>query len=289
MSLPDHWQEIGWNGITLQLPADWAPTVIHKAYLLFERAGQPVFELKWQERGGKFAPEGFLKRFQRSLGRNIPVKTWRVPEDLRQRLHPFNVNGFRFQQSTFFCHILLLFCPDCKRTILLRFYADPADDSETSGRILESLQDHPQQEDHLWAVYDIRGLLPRTADLQSSEFLPGRFTLTFSYAGAIITLYRFKPAAAILNRQRLEDFGVALGGRGEMAVKSSTHVSFTDRAAGLHLLRARIRSRPVWHWFQLWHIEDHNVILGVKGEGRRRQDTPLFEHIRRNFTVTESS
>ena len=284
---PDHWQEIGWDSIYLQLPEDWQPTVILKSYLLFERDNKPACEIKWQPARGKFSPGSVLKRFQQTLGKDVAISEWTVPDVWRQALQSFIVSGFRLRHGTLLCHGFLLYCPHSRRTLLIRLYFDPAAEDRIVTHILQSLADHDKNDERLWSMYDIRALLPVQLKLQTHEFQPGRFTLTFSYAGTTITLYRIKPAGVILKKQSLADFGTSLGGRNVTVTENNDLVNFTHQARGLDLLRTRLRRKPSWHWFRLSHVPAHNVILGIKGEGRNGRDVSLLEHVSRNFTVTE--
>jgi len=288
MSLPGaQWQEIGWNGITLQLPSGWQPTVILPSYLFFENNGIPVFEIKWEQAQGSFSAERVLSRISRVVGAEHPVSPWMIPASLAIRPESFVSEGFRVRQDKYDCHGIILHCLHCQRTTLMQFYLDPAGEETTVRRIMQSFADHSAPGDTLWAVYDIRALLPVRAKLQSSEFVAGRYTLAFAWEKAVITLYRFRPAALILANQSLVDFGASLADGASPVVSTTDTATWTGRATGFNLMRARLRRQPVWLWLQLRYLVDKNVILGVRAEGKRSFDPQQLEKIAGNLTVTE--
>lgn len=289
MPATDHWQEIGWDGVILELPGNWEPRVIQKSYLLFARDTNPVVEVKWQAGHGKFDPEGLLKRLRRSLGREAAPETWILPDDLQQCLPGFQASGFRIPQGQSPSFGMLLYSRECQRTILLRLFLDPGGERKIVRRILRSLKDHAGKGKKLWAVYDIRAFLPGNLALQSCTFLPGSFTLTFAAKGMTVTLYRWKPAGAILNNQSLKEFALTQGARGRILTEERGSVRCIEQANGLDLVRAKLGGRPAGHWFLLEHIEEHNVILGVKGEGNTRDRELLLQEISQNYSVKASS
>ncbi len=279
------WRQIAWDGLTLEVPADWEPTVILRDYLLFESDSAPACEIKWRQGGASFAPDRILNRFRRTLGRDAAISGWALPDTWQQRCPSLTVSGFRLTQAGRQNVGILIFCPACRRTTLLRFYDEPERIAKTACHILASLADHSPEETQPWSIFDIRALLPTGTKPVSHEFLPGRFTLCFNWKGTTVTLYRFRPAAAILQKQGLAELGRSLGGRGHPFQEEENRILFADQAAGLERLRRRLRRQPSHHWFRLRRLMGHNVILGVKGEGTVL-DTDLLERIWSGFTIT---
>ena len=285
---PEHWQVIGWDGITVRVPPQWQPTVILRDYLFFEHEGKPVLEMKWQLAGRRFAPDRVLKKIGKTLnqGRSA-LREWKIPLALEEQLRRFTVTGFQFSEGPHDSRGLLLYCPICRRATLLRFYAGLHGECHTLEQLLASFSDHPDNRDLLWAVYDISARIPAGAKLQAHEFLVGRYALTFSLDGAAITLFRFKPAAALLKNQDLPAFGAPLAGAARPAgTNEPDSFTWTETASGMQRYIRRLRSKPLWTWLTLWHIPEENVILGVKGEGKRgAPDITVLENIRRKYTA----
>jgi hypothetical protein len=286
-----HWQLIGWDGITVRVPPHWQPTVILRDYLFFEHEGRPVLEVKWQYAGRRFAPDRVLGKIGKTLrqGRS-ELREWNIPPALQETVSRFTVTGFQFREGPYDSRGLLLFCPICRRATLLRFYTPPHEEGPAMDQVLASFSDHPGNRDRLWAVYDISALLPAEAELQAHEFLVGRYTLTFSLDRSVLTLFRFKPAAALLRNRDLSAFGAPLAGPARSA-GSDDPGSFTwmEAASGSQRLLRRLQRKPVWTWLKLWHVQEENVILGIKGEGKQLPPaTEIMEHIYHRYTARQA-
>lgn len=275
-------QEIGWNSLRFVLPADWQPTIIYPDYLFFEQEGFPVFELKWQLLSAKLSMEKLFRQLKVSLPQTSRLSIWKIPSDIQSLLTGFTATGFRVQEENGRSHGLILFCPECKKVSLLQWRLDPDKQRLFFTTTLETFRDHSNGPEELWAMYDVRMMLPVEARLRSHEFLPGRYTLGFDLRGTLITLYRFKPAAALLRESTLGEFGRTLLDR-PPAAEEDDRVSWISRARGLEFLKAKARRQPLWQWMRLRHDSDHNVILGVKAEGRPAIDTDWLEKIYDNF------
>lgn len=278
-----HWQDRGWNGLFFQLPASWQPTVIYPAYLFFEQEGKPALEIKWQQIQGGFSAEKILDQLRSNLTNETRLAPWTPPREIQQLLAAYTVSGFQAQHENSCRHGLILFCPECKRVTLLRWYMDFADEKKTLGRILESFRDHGEGPKQLWSLYDIRMLLPAGAVPRSHEFLPGRYTLCFENNGTAVTLYRFKPAGTLLHNKNIGKFGASLLNRPPRE-EGGGQAFWLYKAKGLELLLAKARRQPPWQWMRLWHEPEHNAILGVKAEGKCLIETGWLETICADYT-----
>ncbi|MCL7487837.1 MAG: hypothetical protein M8357_06665 [Desulfobulbaceae bacterium] len=281
-----YWQDIGWNSLFLQLPPSWQPAVIYPAYLYFEQDGQPVLEVKWQKIHGRFSAAKILAQLGKSLEPGVEPEHWDLPEDLHSHLASYTVTGFQLRQEHSHSHGLVIFCPACNRVTLLQWYIDTIREHHQLARILGSFRDHSEGSDRLWTIYDIRAHLPGEAELQSHEFLPGRYTLCFDLKDTAITLYRFKPAAVLLNRKNIGEFGRSLMDRQPLE-EDKDRAFWQFKAEGMELLLAKARRNPVFQWMRLWHEPRHNVILGIRAEGKRRMKSGILDRLCANYTSLE--
>ena len=280
------WQDIGWNSIFLQLPASWQPTVIYPSYLFFEDEGQAIFEIKWQQIKGKFSSKKNLAGIQKTLI-NGELSTWEIPPDLQHLLTSYTVSGFQLQHENNSSHGLLIYCSICKRVTLLQWYFNPESEKKILKQILTSFRDHTEEADQIWTVFDIKTLLPVEAELLSHEFLPGQYTLCFELGITSVTLYRFKPAAILLQNKNIGEFGTALINKEPLEVENHSAI-WHYRAKGLERFLVKTRSQPACQWMRLWHNVEQNVILGVKAEGKRFTETGWLEEICDNYVEIES-
>lgn len=284
----ENWQEIAWDGLCFKLPQKWVPTVVDKSYLLFEDAGRPVFAIKWNTIRGRFNAQNIIKKLQRSSQRStVRISPWKVPDQLLRLTGEMTIAGFQSQDDQGKSLGLLLFCPQCNRSTMLQFY-EPGHDVYNLCRILESLTDHPQGNKQKWTIYDILAILPTQAKLLSHEFLAGRYTLSFTLPEAEITLYRFKPAAAILKNQSLVEFAAPFAECAVCIDNNEGSAQWEYSASGLDRLAAIAMRRPRWIWMQVIHDADHNALIAVKGKGQRIIDRELLLNIAKEFNVTDS-
>ena len=277
------WQQIGWNGLLFQLPETWQPTVIYPDYLFFEQEGTPVFEIKWQTAGGQFSPHNTLAQLDKSLPDEVRIDNWDLPPVFQQLFPTYTVSGFQIEHEKRYNNGMIIFCPRCDRIILVQWYIDTERNSEILSTIFRSIQDHTESTKQVWSIYDINVKLPKAVTLRKHEFVPGKYTLCFEYGKTTLTLYRFKPAAVILNNTSLGTFGQDLLDR-HPKEEGEEMASWQYQARGIDLLLAKLRRKPLWNWMRLWHDPKQNVILGIKAEGKRLTDTGWLETVCENFT-----
>jgi len=279
------WQEIGWNGIRLQVPAPWHPAVILERYLLFEEDYRPVFEIRWKETGGRFSAARVLAKLERSLGGG-PLLPWQPPPEWLAAFAGCQVHGFRWRRDTSGGPGLLLYDSATARSVLLRFHPAGNTGDEHCAPLLDSLRLQPQGKEHLWAVFDIRALLPPRTRLLGQRFLPGSFTIDFRIDHLFVSLLRFRPAAELLRGRSLADFGDHLA-RGACLVpdtgpRESTWQS--DDSIPRRVLR-RLQRKKACHLLTLWHLPEKNVILGLRCTSNRAIPHDLVRMIRQGYTA----
>ncbi len=271
------WRRIGWDGILLQVPSDWHPAAVYTDYLLFEEHYQPVFALKWQQVKGRFEADSILKQLQKSPGRP-ELTPWQPPSDWRPHLRPFIHQGFSWQSSDGRGTGLLLYCRDSRRALLLQFYGEEKSRLSVFRQLLANLQARQRGKYQLWSVFDLSLELPENAQLTEHEFLPGSFRLLFSLPEGTLTFYRFKPAAELLRRQSLREFGskIADGASVEQIDNPLLAQWRKHPGPGRHLL-ARLRRKPAFSTVRLWLLPEKNVIFGLKAQGDKPMAPAHFE------------
>ena len=267
----------------MEVPPGWQPKVILASYLLFEYEQQPVFEIKWQQARGRHQAGRILDKIAARLGKDDRLEPWDLPDQLQQTLDAFTATGFRLTVGSRRHHGIILYCSSCGRTSLLQFYDHPLNDRATLCRLLDTFTDHPPGDRQLWSIFDICASLPVQADLQSHEFVPGRYVLRFRLHSSDIFLYRFKPAKILLQSQTMESLGASLADCGAPVHRGSDGVTWWRRSRGAARLASWLRRQPAWCWLNLRHIPEYNVIMGVRGEGRGKCDREGLESISRSF------
>ena len=181
---------------------------------------------------------------------------------------------------------MLIYSPASRTATLLQFYSGRSAAAERAApRLLTSFRDHVSGSLMPLAVFDIRAEIPIEYELQRFRFEIGRYDLRFSARNRKLRMIRWSPAAVLLRRQDLRAMAKDCFHPKE---KKPLHWLRND-AAGVEgeetpssvaaRIASRIRRRPAYRFFRLWHEVDKNRILGVHVSGSRPIDRRQFAAI----------
>jgi len=285
--------EIAWNGIRFLSPKDWTPSQLGNHYLMMEHASAPILEIKWGKIKGSFSHTRHLQqlstRHKKKLGKT--VRTWKLPADWQRALGSFHAGGFQWQGPSVSGMGATLYCPICQTATLIQFYQGNADINDAIAlELLASFQDHTEDDEILWSVFDIRATVPSFLKLWRHRFAAGYFELKFTSKAHTVILNRWAPASVLLAGKDLVRFAGTVASFPSSATppvlaENSNEVQWTfPRAAGRwSRLAGRIRLRPFLQQFRMWHLKEKNRILAVQAEGRRPLPSPIFDRICKGF------
>lgn len=284
----NQWKEIAWCGVRFKTPADWQLSRIGMRYLALEDEYGPVMELKWAPVRGQFSRKAHLKKLaslqKKRLRKSIQAKP--LSEAWQSALADFEAGEFSWQADSICGRGLLLFCPTCRNATLIQFFQKPsAEDDSVATDILNTFSDHRTDGQILWAVYDIRALVPEAFLLKRYRFEAGRYELDFARGSQHVILQRWAPASVLLRNQDLVQFAktIARFGKTEPVAGSmdgcqTVEWSVLPSGAGQRWL-ARFKRKASFYWLGLWHLEAKNRIMGVRAEGKKPLDTELLGRI----------
>jgi len=282
-------KEVAWNGIKFQAPVNWEVGEIGTCYLLLEKESQPVLEVKWGKIRGTFSPQNHLGRLTALHGK-LPGKTDRecpLPKGWQKALGNFEVTGFSWYGKALGGLGVILYCPLCKNATLIQFYyKDSVKSKNVYLSVLESFQDHGQDHQTVWSIFDIRAIVPDTLKLVKYRLEPGQFELVFKSKHKKVTLFRWSPAAILLMNRDLVEFSK------NMAPSLRDNPQFVVEADGkavewelspsisgwLRLFGPMLGKHP-FQRLRVWHLEEKNRLLGVQSEGKEPLDAPFFDRI----------
>ena len=276
---------MAWGGIELRVPRDWAPHRVGCDHLVLAAGEVPTMEIKWRGAEGPSAVGRALRRLARRLQREDGVfREQPLPIEWRRALPGRDGSAFDWEAGGRRAAGACVRCRECGTVSLVQFFrAGMAD--EWPVRVLESLTDHRPDGRIRWRLFDIGVDLPHAARLTRSCFQPGRFELRFRQARLAFTLYRWAPAAALLQGISLADFARrAVGEAGlrfEAATVAGVHaaVATDPRPSGIAgRVAARLgldRVRSV----RVWHVPAANRILGVRLQGPAAGVDPILNTI----------
>jgi hypothetical protein len=155
--------------------------------------------------------------------------------------------------------------------------------------MLKSLQDHRNDDQTAWTVFDIHALLPKAFQLNHYRFIPGNYELEFSNGFQIVKLFRWAPASVFLSQADLSQFAAnALELKRESLVTTSflEHPAEEWRSntiAGWHNWLYRFKRKPAFHWLRVWHVLEKNRILGIRLDSKKPFDTDMVTCICTNY------
>jgi hypothetical protein len=275
--LDDHFIEIGWNGVTLAVPAGWHIGRIGSRHLFFEEHGAPAMEIKWNQVVGRFSSKSYLKRLAAGRGRRMKTRfaAWTPPREWRQVLSPYNIEGFSWEAQDLAGRGVIVYCPTCRTATLMQFFIRmPQAPLDVFAGILAGFRDHRGDGLRLWSLFDIRATLSERYALVEYAFHPGNFTLVFKDRHQSLTLSRWAPAGVLLNGSTLAEFASKTL---NLAPEGFTPCR-VNGCAGVHWQTTAAYVTPGWlgRWVgaprfrqdRLWHVGDRNRILGVCLEDR---------------------
>lgn len=287
------WKTIAWNGLSFEVPGEWDPARIGPRHLLLASEPGPAMEIKWATVKGRFSGRRLLRELSRRVGRKgAAFRETELPAPWRPFLTGFEAAGFQWDAGGERAVGALLYCPACRTASMVQFLG-PADADlvgRAAARVLASLRDHRSDGNVAWAVYDVAALLPRHFVLGRHRFEAGRFALEFKGRGRRLTLYRWAPAAVLLQGRSLAEFAETAAGGARTAwrpLADAGHPAVEGRdpgaggpwRTGLGLSRFRR--------LRLWHLADRNRILGARLEGRRPIDDAEMSAVSDNYGVAD--
>ena len=287
-----NWKQVAWNGIRFKAPADWEVGRIDARHLILERRAKPVMEVKWGPVKGTFSHKAHLKRLVSSQSRKLKgrIAEWFLPPPWQTALADFETSGFLWQADSAGGRGAILFCQACRNATLIQFFGDSSVKYETVLlTVLRSFRDHGQDGRILWSIFDIQAATPEGLKLVRHRFEVGKFELVFNDGLQNIHLQRWAPAAAILGGQDLRWFSgtipeFAAGKPSSLTVDESKVVEWSISPADpWHRMICRLKVKPSYFWFRLWHLEDKNRILGMRAESKHPLDFQLLKRICRGY------
>jgi hypothetical protein len=283
------WKLLAWNGIRLEVPADWDPARMGRRFLLLEDEEGPTMALRWEPISGRFDAHKTLHKLTRAVGTDAEVAPndaptiWRNALKSGRGLGP-ETYGFGWRDGAG----LLLFWPDLHIAALAGFYGNPP--PPTAGPVLAALGPVAGKPTRPFQVYDIHARVPADLNLDRFQFVPGAFELAFSGTATRLLLHRWGPASMLLDddgllsfaRRRLPSIPRDPGGD-EMDRR-------WEQSLGGPIGKLLPGKRARFEAGRIWRVPEMDRILGVIAVGPSREGArKLLETTSREFRIVEES
>ena len=290
---PELWKFVAWNGVSMRVPAQWEVGSLGTSYLQMVDDMGPVLELKWKQLKRFFSHEAHLKKLAR-LSSSTPGLEFEVtdlPDEWQHPLRNFEARSFKWQGQEVSGRGAILYCSNCRKASLLQFYLKgDRGDSMVPLKVLQTFQDHSENDMVIWSLFGLRALTPQRFGLAGYRFQPGHYQLEFQCGQEHITLSRWGPADVLLKNGDLLDWYSKICGefdRSNAALlrESSYHGNPAIRGQSQRLdttatrIWAKFARRLPHVWVRIWHLSSHNQILGVMARGRKGLDEGMLEEI----------
>ncbi|MBU1001069.1 MAG: hypothetical protein KKE73_00935 [Proteobacteria bacterium] len=296
------WKALAWNGISLDVPADWDPVGLESHSLRAMGKGGLFLDLKWERYSPGVGGRGHLD----GMGTNITSEAAQtdVPPQILAaaktlegsgiQAKPFAWDAPAGQQATG----LVLHCPQAETTALAQIVFPDAFPPSwgAAARLLAGIRFHEAKGPVPWAVHGIRALVPGGLGLSSFSFHPGHFRLRFACGSrrgnTELILDRLGPADALLGTTALHDYADKLyGGSGAQAgffVPGPGPKAASGQAQPRPGLLARLKRDGAYRAVKgkTW-LPGGNIILAVYMRSRHLQALEPFEPICEAYALDE--
>lgn len=208
----------GWQGITLQVPADWNLGRVdgnyQSGYARLDDAQIVRAEVEWRE-GAKrqLAIEELVDRYVGGLKKKaeksgLPFALTRRARFLRDKRW---LEGSEYElfiwEADYRAYNLARCCPHCGRIVLLRVLTQLQEKAEDLVEgVISSLGDHAREGQICWSIYGLRFQLPEDFKLSGQELKSGHLQLSFAKDRQVCRVHRLSLAHLLLKDATLADW-----------------------------------------------------------------------------------
>jgi hypothetical protein len=186
------WTKFGWQGITMDIPADWSLGAIsgdkNEGYLRLDDPYMPRVEIKWRDaQKGTPALPDVVQKYLDDLEKTVSKKKVDIKTEngvdiskMVRRLPDKDIQGFYWKSSTK-AYGMATFCRECRRIVIMQLVS-PIDNDVTSqvSRVFSSFEDHGLMGTEDWSVYDMAFKIPVEFALKDQKLMPGLLSFSFS-------------------------------------------------------------------------------------------------------------
>ena len=199
----DNFVSLAWNGLTLDVPQNWRPARLGLRYLYLEDDDGPTFEYKWRPGAGRDGMEAALRAL---TPKGRATTGMDLPEAWLDALEAYELMPLSWRREGRSGLGAALFHPESGTAAVFQAYSGAEGPTEarvqTVAAVLRSLDpDRPGPPQ--CNLYGLTFTAPPHFSLATFEFVPGRFTLSFSAERRRLDVVRLAPADVLLSREPL--------------------------------------------------------------------------------------
>jgi len=200
---------VGWQGITLKVPADWSLVGVSgdakKGYLRVDGTIGSALEVRWSPVLGK-APELVVKarEFLATLEKSSRKSRTKFSSKIREEdggSVGFTWRGERLGQGR------LIHCERCDRVLIAQVISSPEENvSHLAPAILGSIADHRDDGRVNWALYGLDFTVPEGYRIEKHSLMSGFLSLTFKNGLRSLVVERWGLAETLLEGCSIDEW-----------------------------------------------------------------------------------
>lgn len=204
------WITIGWQKITLQVPADWNLAGIggdaRSGYLRIDGPDRPRVEIKWWDRTPEKTVnvaqtvETYLQDLQKKARKQrIDLVVDREVKLLSKRHKgKSSLQSFAWRGDAQ-AYGVIWYCPQCSRVTMAQVNG-PLEENlrPLAVQILNSLEDHSREGWDVWSAFGLLCHIPEEFELQGQQLVTGLTQLHFARRQSVIRVARYGLADVVL-------------------------------------------------------------------------------------------
>ena len=206
----------GWQGITMELPADWEFGGLSgdydNGYIRMDDENMPRMELKWSRSKEKKPDlnkilDAYFKSMKKRLGASTSGLRIRRDVNLVK-----NEDFFENRDVVFYnwkagvrANGAVWHCKECKRIVVIQIMGYLKESIlPLTLRVLESVHDHPTGHTNLWSAYQLAAEVPRRYRLEKQKLMSGYLLLSFVDGSRLLNIERHGLADVTLRNTDLQ-------------------------------------------------------------------------------------
>lgn len=221
------WTTIGWQKITLQVPADWNLAGIggdaRSGYLRIDGPDRPRVEIKWWDKTHEKTVnvaqtvETYLKDLQKKARKQRIDLTVEREVKLLSKRHKgkSSLQGFAWRGDVQ-AYGVIWYCPHCSRVTMAQVSGELGENLRPLAvEILGSLEDHSREGWDVWSAFGLFCHIPSDFELQGQQLVTGLTQLHFAKRQSLIRVSRYGLADVVLKEALSAQIGREGEGRGK--------------------------------------------------------------------------
>jgi hypothetical protein len=212
------WVKFGWQGITMELPANWEFGGLsgdyNNGYVRMDDESMPRMELKWSKTKDKDPDlQKILDAYFKSMKKRMGARASGLK--IKRDINLVKSEDFFQDRKVLFynwkadvrANGAIWYCKECKRIIVVQIMGYLKESIlPLTLQILESVRDHPTGHTNLWSAYQLTAEVPRRYQLEKRKLMSGYLLLSFADGSRVLNIERYGLADVTLRNTDLRSW-----------------------------------------------------------------------------------